>query len=239
MKKAIVIGASSGIGKEIARELSNAGYAVGIASRRTDLLETLKKELKTTVYIRKIDISKQEEAMDVLEGLIKDLGGIDLIVISSGIGYINTDLDWDKEKQTIDVNVSGFASLANISFKYFLKQGDGCLAVLSSVAALRGSSEAPAYNASKSFVSNYLEGLRCKARKLNANIKIIDVRPGLVDTAMAQGEGLFWVAPPQKAARQIVKAIDKGKRKVYVTKRWALIAWVLKIIPERLYSKLN
>jgi short-subunit dehydrogenase len=120
---------------------------------------------------------------------------------------------------------------------YFLSKGNGHLAVISSISSLRGSSECPAYNASKSFVSNYLEGMQCKAKKSGANVCVTDIKPGFIDTAMAQGEGLFWVMPVSVAAHQIHKAIKAKKKSVYITKRWALIAFLLKRLPKSLYTK--
>jgi short-subunit dehydrogenase len=107
---------------------------------------------------------------------------------------------------------------------------------ISSVAGLRGSSIAPAYNATKAFQINYLEGLRQKAAKLNSQFFVTDIRPGFVDTAMAKGEGQFWVASVDKAVDQILAAIKKKKKIVYVTKRWKLVADILKMIPARIYD---
>ena len=238
MNKAIIIGASSGIGRELAKVFSQNGYTVGLTGRRVDLLKSLQNECPRTSFIKNIDVSNQDEATGHLEELIRDMGGLDLIVISSGVGFINPDLDWKNEKETIDVNVSGFASMAGVAFKYFQKEGSGHIVAISSVASLRGSGEAPAYNASKAFVSNYLEGLRQKAAKARVAITVTDIRPGFVDTAMAKGEGLFWVAPPKKAAYQIYKAIKRRRKHAYITKRWRLIAWLLKAMPDRLYNKL-
>ncbi|HEX3045891.1 MAG TPA: SDR family NAD(P)-dependent oxidoreductase, partial [Bacillota bacterium] len=120
----------------------------------------------------------------------------------------------------------------------FLEQGHGVLVGISSIAGIRGNPIAPAYNASKAFVSNYLEGLRCKVKKLPMNIKIVDIRPGFVDTAMAKGDRLFWVASPQKAAQQIYRCIQQGKEKAYITRRWLLFAWLLKLLPDWLLYKL-
>ncbi|MCR4287039.1 MAG: SDR family NAD(P)-dependent oxidoreductase [Deltaproteobacteria bacterium] len=237
MKKAIIIGASSGIGRELAKVLSQNSYALGLTGRRTDLLESLRNDISATSFVKKIDISEQEDAMVHLENLISEMGGLDLIVISSGIGFLNTELGWKEEKETIDVNVTGFAAMTNIAFRYFLKQGSGHIVGISSIAALRGSGEAPAYNASKAFVSNYLEGLRQKVAKAGLAITVTDIQPGFVDTAMAKGEGLFWIAPTQKAAYQIYKAIEGRKKHAYITKRWRFIAWLLKAIPDRLYNK--
>jgi short-subunit dehydrogenase len=238
MKRAIVIGASSGIGKELAIVLSQNGFAVGLMARRVDLLEELRSTLPNAAFARQADISDSSSAMPVLQNLIEEMGGVELIIISSGTGFINPDLDWAKEKRTLDVNVSGFAAMANVAYRHFLQAGRGHLVGISSIAAIRGSAVAPAYSASKAFMSNYLEGLRIRAQKAGLPIVVTDIQPGFVDTAMAQGQGLFWVASPQKAARQIYGAIERKAKHAYVTKRWSLIGWLLKVLPDFLYSKL-
>lgn len=235
MKKAIIIGSSSGIGKELAKILAKEGYMLGLAARRVNLLEELKKELSAEVYIKRMDVSKPEEAAELLHELINDMGGMDLLIISSGTGHINRGLEWEYERETIDVNVRGFTALAGAGFKYFQQKGEGQIAAISSIAALRGSGTCPAYNASKAYMSNYLEGLACKAAASGKRIIVTDIKPGLVDTAMAQGEGLFWVAPPEVAAKQIWSIIKRRKAKGCVTKRWKLIAFLFKIMPGKLY----
>lgn len=237
MKKAIVIGATSGIGLELARLLAKAGYVVGAAGRREGLLRQLQDEFPGKIHIKVIDVVKPE-AMGLLKALIADTGGADLVVISSGTGFINGELAWAREKETIDVNVSGFAAMCNTAYEHFRANGSGQLVGISSIAAIRGSGEAPAYNASKAFVSNYLDGLRQNAAKLKLPIVVTDIQPGLVDTAMAKGEGLFWVAPPAKAAAQILGAIQKKRSHAYITKRWGLIALLLKLLPDRVYYRL-
>ena len=236
MKKAIIIGASSGIGRELAKILYHNDYVLGLAARRYELLTQLQNELSAdhdaNPCLRRIDISNQEEAMRQLTELINEMGGVDLIVISSGTGYLNKELDWSKEKATIDVNVSGVTAMINISLRHFMEKNSGHLVVISSIAALRGSGDCPAYNASKAYISNYLEGIRYRLKKdrNKSTITITDIRPGLVDTEMAKGEGLFWVQPPQKAARQIYKKIRQKKEVAYITKRWRIIALILKFI---------
>jgi len=238
MKRAIIIGASSGIGRELAKVLSQHGYTVGLTGRRIELLTSLQQELFTPSFIKRMDVSQTSEAARQLEELIREMGRVELVVISAGIGFINTEFEWEKEKATIDVNVAGFAAMANVALKHFIVQSSGHLVGISSIAALRGSSATPAYNASKAFVSNYMEGLRQKVGKLKLPIIVTDVQPGLVDTAMAQGEGLFWVAPPEKAARQIFNVIKSRRKHAYVTKRWRAIAWLLKVVPDYLYNKM-
>jgi len=238
MKKAIVIGASSGIGKELARVLSQNGYAVGLTGRRVELLTALQNELSTESFVKPMDISQTDEAIRQLTELINEMNSVELVVISAGVGFINSEFEWEKEKATIKTNVFGFAAVANVAVKHFLEQRAGHLVGISSIAALRGTGGAPAYNASKAFVSNYLEGLQQKCVKLKLPIVVTDVKPGFVDTAMAQGEGLFWVAPPEKAAQQIYKAIKARKTHVYVTKRWRSIGVLLKLMPSSIYNKM-
>jgi short-subunit dehydrogenase len=235
-KKAIIVGATSGIGRELAKKLSTYGYIVGVTGRRQSLLEELKKEFTSQIFIKQMDISKKE-ALSGLENLIDEMNGVDLIVISAGTGSLEPNLPWSKEKETIETNVLGFTAIANIAYHHFSKKGSGHLVGISSIASIRGG-EAPAYNASKAFVVNYLQGLRYLVYKNKKDITITDIQPGFVDTAMAQGEGLFWVASPKKAVAQIFTAIKKKKNHVYITKRWRLIAWGLKILPDFIYNRL-
>ena len=236
-KKAIIMGASSGMGKELAKILSGNEYIVGLAARRIDLLSELQKELPNKSFIQQIDISKPEEAEIKFKQMINEMGGVDLVVISSGYGDLNSKLKWPPEKETIDVNVTGFALIAGIALQHFLNRGSGHLVGISSIAALRGQRSAPAYAASKAFVCNYLEGLRHIATKSRKPIFITDVQPGFVKTPMSRGNNLFWISTAQKAASQIYVAIAKKKKHAYITKRWRIIAWVLKIVPDWIYNK--
>ncbi len=237
MKKAIIFGASSGIGREVAKILSNDGYILGLAARRVECLEELQRELPNESFVRFCDVSRSDDCEPVMNGFIADMGGLDLVIISSGTGHLNPELEWQKEKDTIDVNVTGFARLACLAARYFIDKGEGHIAGISSIGALRGSHEAPAYSASKAFVSNYLEGLRCKVTRVAPGITVTDIMPGFVDTEMAKGEGLFWVAPAEVAAKQICRAIKKKKDRVFITKRWRFIAVLMKCMPDWLYKK--
>ena len=237
MKRAIIIGASSGIGRELAKILARDNYVLGLAARREALLYALQRELPTETYVKRLDIVDQDEAMQQLGGLISEMQGVDLVIVASGTGYLNEELDWPKERDTIAVNVSGVTAMINVAFKHFMVQQCGQLAVISSIAALRGGSDAPAYNASKAYLANYLEGIRGLIKHAKLNIVVTDIRPGFVATAMAQGEGLFWVQPVDKAARQIYQHIKRKKSVAYVTKRWALLACLYRHAPGWLIYK--
>ena len=237
MIKAIIIGATSGIGKGLAKLLVDNNYKIGLIGRRVELLNELKNE-NPNFYIKSIDINDTNIVGQKLDELTKELGGLDLLIISSGIGNLNEKLDFETEKQTIDTNVLGFTCVADWTFNYFEKQKSGHLVAISSIGGLRGSRQAPAYNATKAYQINYLEGLRQKASKLKEPVFVTDIRPGLVDTAMAKGEGLFWVMPVEKTVEQIFKAIMSKKKVAYVTKRWLLIAPILKRIPRQFYDRM-
>lgn len=238
MKRAIIIGATSGIGKGLAKMLADNNYVVGITGRRTKLLEELKSEKPNSYFIKSFDITDIKKTTEKLEELKTEIGGLDLLILSSGTGDLNDKLDFEIEKKTIDTNVLGFTCITDWAFKLFEKQKFGHLVAISSVGGLRGSRQAPAYNATKSYQMNYLEALRQKANNLKEPIFVTDIRPGFVDTDMAKGEGQFWVASVDKATRQVFKAITKKKKIAYVTKRWRLIGIILKRIPRQIYDRM-
>jgi short-subunit dehydrogenase len=238
MKKAIVIGATSGIGKELALLLANNDYKVGITGRRTALLLEIQKQYPDRFISKTFDVTDTGRIPLHLEELVNELGGLDLLILSSGTGELNKPLDFEIEKKTIDVNVSGFTCIADWTFNYFWKHQRGHFVAISSVAGIRGNRVAPAYNATKAFQINYLEGLRQKAAKLKLSMTVTDIRPGFVKTDMAKGEGQFWVASVEKASQQIFDAIRKKKKVVYISKRWRLIAILLKLIPKSLFEKM-
>jgi len=238
MKKAIIIGASSGIGKGLAELLTANNYKVGITGRRTELLNELKKTNPNSFLIKTFDVTDTRTSVEKLEELTSELGGFDLLLLSSGTGDLNESLDFEIERKVIDLNVTGFTNIIDWTFKYFEKQEFGHLVAITSVAGIRGSREAPSYNATKSYQINYLEGLRQKAKKIKKPIFVTDIRLGLIDTDMAKGEGLFWVMPVEKVTKQIFKAIKNKSKVVYVTKRWGLIGILLKLMPRFIYDRM-
>jgi short-subunit dehydrogenase len=148
-------------------------------------------------------------------------------------------LDLAPELETVAVNVSGFVNAVHVATKAFERQGHGHIVGISSLASFRGGAAAPAYGASKAFMSNYLEALHCRLSKESASIRVTDVLPGFVDTRMAKSDVKLWFASPEKAARQIVGAIVAKRRIVYVTKRWRLVGWLMKLMPIRFWSRLQ
>ncbi|AQT67679.1 Sulfoacetaldehyde reductase [Anaerohalosphaera lusitana] len=237
MPKAIIIGATSGIGRACALELADRGYVVAATGRRTEKLEQLKDEIGINCHIRRMDVTDTEDARKGFLELAEKMGGCDTVIINSGIGYADNRPKWANEKSTIDVNVTGFVALASRALDYFTEHGGGHIVGISSIAGLRGGPSC-AYNASKAFVSNYMDGLRFTADK--NNIAVTDVRPGFVETPLIEGrDRLFWVASSQKAAKQIADAMQNKKKRVYITRRWTIIAALIKILPDWAYFRIR
>ena len=230
-KTAIVFGATSGIGKALTELLVKDNYKVAITGRRIEKLEAIKKEFPNQVLVKQNDIQQIEEVEKVFHEIVEEFGTIDLIVQSSGVGFVNSELDWSKENETIQTNVVGVTKLYDLAYNLFRKQGFGHLVGISSIASLRGNRAAPAYFASKAYQKAYLESLYIKT-KTAKNVFVTDIRPGFVDTAMALGDGIFWMVSLEKATKQIYSAIKKKRRVAYISKRWRLIAWVLKLVPS-------
>jgi short-subunit dehydrogenase len=239
VKSAIIVGASSGIGEALARQLHKDGWHLGLFARRIERLNAIANDLGGQISVGYADISKSE-CIYQFRAMIEALGRIDLVIISAGVGHLNQDYDQSLDEETLAVNISGFRAIANAAFRYFEHCGHcGQLAAITSVAGLRGSAEATAYAASKAFQSIYLNGLREAACKKKLCLTITELQPGFVDTAMMKTDtplptfirGLI-VSDTATAARQMLRAISRKKKHAYITRRYALIALLLKLLPR-------
>ena len=144
MKKAIVVGASSGIGHEVARLLIAQGWAVGVAARRIDKLTDLQAMAPERVYTAHIDVTN-EEAETSLQQLIERMEGIDLYFHAAGIGWQNPSLNADIELKTMETNAVGFTRMIGCAYRYFANNGGGHIACITSIAGTKGLGPAPAY----------------------------------------------------------------------------------------------
>jgi short-subunit dehydrogenase len=235
-QKVIIIGATSGIGRELARIYALKNFRVGATGRRQELLISLQEEFPRNIFIECFDVTGKEN-IPHFRSLVEKLGGLDILIYNSGYGQPSKQLDWEIENKTTLTNVNGFVEIIGYGFNYFLNQGSGQIACTSSIASVRGNSRAPSYSAAKAFQSIYMEGLYLKAKRLHKDIAVTDIQPGFVDTHPQQNDQRFWVAPVEKAATQIYNAISKKKKKAYITKRWAVVAWLLKYMPGFIYNR--
>lgn len=236
MKTALIIGASSGIGKELAKLLAEDGYKVVITGRREKLLEEIKASNPENFVVKVNDVTDLIACETLFYDLKNEFKTIDLVVYSSGIGDPNYELAWEKELPTLQTNVISAVKIFGLAYNLFRKQGYGHLVGISSIASIRGNRHVPAYFASKAFQANYLESLWMKGKRSKAEIYVTDIQPGFVDTSLALGT-TFWMASAEKAAKQIYTAIKFKKKKAYITRRWRLVAFVLKIVPSSLLFK--
>ena len=233
-KKAIVMGATSGIGMEVAKLLAAKGWQVGIAGRRIERLQTLISDNKATpqggiICYQQIDVTSAEAPSLLLE-LIDKLGGMDLYFHSSGIGWQNNSLDIEKELKTVETNGLGFTRMVDTAFNWFATHHQNNSKALGA---------APAYSATKRFQNHYLECLSQQARMRHLPISITDIRPGFVKTDLIAGSTYPLQLQPEDVAKHIVRAIEKGKEVKVIDWRYAILVFFWHLIPRGLWTRLR
>ncbi|MCX7743801.1 MAG: SDR family NAD(P)-dependent oxidoreductase [Flavobacteriales bacterium] len=241
MKRAIVIGATSGIGKRMAEILAADGYRVGITGRRKVNLEKIHQSNPQAFVFRAFDVQDVDTSQRMIHELIEELGGLDLLVYSSGNGEMNKELDFDKEHNIIKTNVIGFTNCITFVYRYFMQHGGGQIAAITSVSGLRGNPEYAAYFSTKGYQILYLESLRIKSKKDKLNIQITELRPGFINTidrSKVQDAPIFWMTSLEKATRQMYRSIKRKEEVAYISRRWVIIGILMKIFPRRLWDML-
>ena len=234
MKRAIVVGASSGIGMEVARLLLQQGWTVGVAARRMELLQTIGQ-----VEVVQIDVTA-EDAAERLRELIARMGGMDLFFYASGIGKQNRELKEDIELATMQTNGVGFTRMIGEAYRYFATQGEGHIAAITSIAGTKGLGPAPAYSATKAMQNVYLQDLEQQAHARGLKIRFTDIRPGFVDTALLDGDFHYpMMLKPEKVAREIVRAINSRQHIRVIDWRYRLLTALWRRIPRCLWRNMK
>lgn len=221
----LIIGATSGIGHTLWKHYDSMGHCVIVIGRRKELLDNMGKESENTHPIL-CDISNITTFDMAWENIIHQYGRIDLAIVCAGIGELNLKLDVETELSTLSVNVIGWTNAVASIYGLFERQNFGHIVTITSIGGMQPTPIAPSYSASKSFQINYTKSLQHKSK--GTNIVVTEIRPGLVDTRMAKGEGLFWVMPLEKVCHRIVKAIDNKQKRLIVTRRWRILNFLLK-----------
>lgn len=241
MKKAIIMGATSGIGREVAIQLAEKGWKVGVAGRRQQMLDDLTSLSENISTSRQIDVTR-EDAPHILLDMIKEMGGIDMYFHSSGIGWQNTELDIEKELLTVNTNAMGVTRMVDTMFNYFAEHPDkeGHIAVISSIAGTKGLGAAPSYSATKRFVNHYLECLTqlCTIRRIS-NIKIHDIRPGFVRTPLISGATYPMQLDVKPVAKDIIRGIERGKSIITVDWRYRILVALWRLIPRWIWVRIR
>lgn len=239
MKKIIIIGATSGIGREMALIFIHKGWKVGIAGRRKDALLELQVQAPQQVEIAQIDVTKENSPMLLLD-LIQRMDGIDVYLHVAGIGKQNRALEPSIEESTLQTNALGFTRMVDAAFNYFRTKGGGQIAAISSIAGVKGLGVAPSYSATKRFQNCYLQSLAQLSHIEKLNIKFTDIRPGFVDTDLLNDSHRYpMLLCPQKVATQAVNAILRQKRVKIIDFRYRLLVFFWKLIPNFAWEKLS
>lgn len=238
MGRAIIIGASSGIGREIALRLIRDGWTVGVAARRTELLETLRQEAPSRVFTQCIDVT-DAKAPEELTALIIKTGGMDLYFHASGIGKQNKALCEDIELRTAETNGVGFMRMVGAAFRYMVANGGGHIAAISSVAGVRGLGPAPAYSATKALMSTYIEALEQLSTANHLGVTFTDIRPGFIDTDLIKGDHFPMTMSLPYAAQRIYQAVLCHRHVAYIDWRWHLVVVLEHLVPRCLWRHLR
>ncbi len=239
MKRAIVIGASSGIGREVAKLLLADGWLVGIAARREDLLMEVKTINPGMIEVMRIDVTAADAQERLLE-LAKRLGGVNLFVYCSGIGKQNPELDTGLELTTVDVNVKGFTAMIGTIFNYMAENLGGDIAVISSIAGTKGLGVAPSYSATKAFQNTYIQALEQLSNMRRLHIRFTDIRPGFVDTDLLSGSGRYPMLMQKEAvAREMLRAVYAHRHVHVIDWRYRLLVFAWRLMPRWLWRRMN
>lgn len=238
-KRAVIIGATSGIGLEVAKLLLGEGWHIGAAARRVELLQALQQQYPEQVVTEVIDVNDPQAGEQLLQ-LVNRLGGMNLYFHASGIGWQNPQLEADKELRTVETNGLGFTRMVGAAFRYFEREGGGHIAAITSIAGTKGLGPAPAYSATKAFQNTYLQALEQQTNARKLNIRFTDIRPGFVDTALlapekeAQAPAYKYplLMKPQAVAQSIVKALHREQHVIVIDWRWRLLTAFWRRIPR-------
>lgn len=243
MKKAIIIGATSGIGQAVMLELTRRGWEVGIAGRRQEQLIELQRTNLNVIATQRIDIT-HPDAADQLHTLIGKMGGdIDLYFHSSGIGYQNPSLDIDKELRTVETNAVGFTRMVTAAYHYFLQHPErpGHIAVISSIAGTRPLGAAPAYSATKRYINHYMDCLRQLLHIQGVrHLCLTDIRPGFVRTPLLTDGGNYPMQlDVNQVAKEIVDGLERRKSVITVDWKYRLLVFFWRLIPRFIWLRLK
>ena len=242
MKRIIVIGASSGMGRRIAEDFARAGWRVGIAARNEDRLREVKDIFPERITYTAIDVTAQD-AVKKFEDLIEEIGGMDILLYAAGTGWYNPDLNIGKDEATLGVNVIGFTRIVNAAYRYFKATANvsrGRIAAITSVAGVKGLGVSAAYSASKRYQWTYLQALDQLAHSQHVNVSITDIRPGFVDTPFLQGNHNYpMLMSVDYVAPRIEKAILERRRVATIDSRWGVVSALWKSIPNCLWPHLS
>lgn len=245
-RRAVIIGASSGIGAALARRLAEEGYVLALLARRKDALEELCEQInaqaeETRALAYPHDVKKFADIPGLFQTILRDIKGIDSFVYVAGaqqpVGF--SEYDFEKDQEMIAVNLMGAMAWMGQAAILFEQMKAGQIVGISSVAADRGRVGNPAYHAAKAALSTYLESLRNRLTRKGVNV--LTVKPGFVDTDILRRNAkmTFGVISPEKAAAGIWRAMRKRKQVIYLPGWWRWFMLAIKKTPSFIFRRLS
>ncbi len=234
------MGATSGMGQEVASILAGKGWKIGVAGRREEKLKELQQLFPQSIEYQVIDIEK-ENAPELLLSLVEKIGGMDLYFHGSGVGWHNEELDLSTELKTVSTNALGFTRMVDSAWHYFRQKGEGHIAVISSIAGVKGLGPAPSYSATKSFDNTYIQALAQLSRSSGLKIRFTDIRPGFVDTPLLDTSKHHYpmLMDQNKVARKIVRAVERKKRVAVIDWRYRILVFFWRLIPNCIWERIR
>ena len=243
---AVIIGASSGIGAALTRQLTDEGYRLALVARNAEALQALVEEITArrgpdAARAYPHDVTDYEAIPALFQRILAEMTRIDAVIYAAGVlePVAANEYDFAKDRHMLEVNLLGAVAWLGQAALFFQTQHSGHIVGISSVAGDRGRVKNPAYQASKAGLSNYLEGLRNRLSR--EGVHVLTVKPGFVDTPMLQkaGGGAFWVIPPERAAADIAKAMRRRKQVIYTPARWRWVMLAIQHIPSFIFRRLS
>jgi short-subunit dehydrogenase len=242
-KKAIVVGASSGIGEAIAVELSRSGATVTLVARRDEELQRVRDRIQSAggqAHINVHDVTQFDEVPALFDSIVTAMDGVDIVIYVAGVmpSIEEHEYAFEKDRFMVDVNLLGAMAWFNPAAAHMEAQRHGVLVGISSVAGERGRRQNPGYCTSKAALTTYLESLRNRLHRYG--VDVVTVKPGFVATQMTDGlEKTPFITTPQDVAMRTVAAARRGPKTIYTRRIWGLVMFVIRQIPSVVFRKLN
>jgi decaprenylphospho-beta-D-erythro-pentofuranosid-2-ulose 2-reductase len=241
LSKVIVVGASSGMGAALVRQLARRGSLVAAIARRADLLDAVRAGTPDRIRTYAFDTTQVDEVPALFERIVADLGGLDGLVYAAGAmpPVAESEYAFAKDRTMVEVNLLGALAWMNLAAARFEAARSGTIVGISSVAGERGRRKNPAYAATKAAMTAYLEALRNRCSRYGVNV--VTAKPGFVDTDMTKGmPGLFWLISADEAASRILALADRQtSASGFVPRRWAIVLAIVRALPSFVFRRLN
>ncbi len=244
-RRGLIIGASTGLGAELARKLAREGYALALLARSKEKLDALCQEINSqggSARSYEHNVTDYDEVPNLLLKIVADLGGLDAVIYVASINQPPGGIDkynFENDRQMIEVNLIGAMAWLTPVAEMFQSAKAGQIVGISSVAGDRGRVGNPGYNTSKAGLTTYLEALRNRLTRRGVNV--LTVKPGFMKTEMlkaAPGPTPFAVEP-SVAADHILKAMKKRKQVIYTAPIWRWIMLAIQHTPSFIFRKLS